>query len=55
MVFWRDDELAEVGGWEKIWSQFWCLKGWMKVVCGVLRKVRPTLEKRVLEGPHGMF
>jgi len=27
----------------------------MKVVCGDLRKVRPTLEKGELEGPLGML
>jgi len=27
----------------------------MKVVYGTLREIRPTLEKWVLEGPHGML
>ena len=34
---------------------FMVFNGGMKVVCGALREVRPTLEKGVLEGPHGML
>jgi len=36
-------------------SQFWWFNGGMKVVCGALRGVRPTLEKQMLEGPLRML
>jgi len=36
-------------------SRFGWFKGGMKVVCRALREVMPTLDKRVLEGPLGMF
>jgi len=36
-------------------SRFLVFDGAMNVICGALREVRPTLEKRVLAEPHGML
>jgi len=46
-------------------TQAWCMRGStsrfmvldvrMKVVCGALRDDKPTLEKEVIEGPHGIL
>ena len=56
---WNDD----YGGWRiheslvlrENDSRFWWFNGGMKVVCGALREVRPTLEKGVLDEPLGML
>jgi len=39
----------------RVSSWFLVFNGKMKVVCGALREVRPTLGKGMLEGPLGML
>jgi len=55
MVTMVDRGWAEAWCWEKKGSWFWWFNGGIKVFCGDLRMVRPTLEKWVLEGPFGML